>query len=350
MTMFKPKYSITNKLSVNIRKIGEIIGELNGRHFPDTVLASLERDARILSSHSSTSIEGNPLPLTDVKRILKSTPENIRDSEREVLNYNEALLYIHKKLKEKQSLKIDNRLICQIQGKVMYKLPGKNIYLRYRSEPVFVNNPIRRETVYLPPDAKDVQPMMNDLVEFIEKGKDVIDPLIIAGIFHKQFVIIHPFIDGNGRTVRIITKAILAQLGIDTFQLFSFENYYNNNVSKYYTNVGVFGNYYDIKDKTDFTEWLEYFTEGILDELNRVKALLPQYMVRLEPHHKGIIKYIEKHGSITAREYAKITDRAKATRIKDFKKLIKMKIIKPVGVGKATYYVLEDRNSNSTIL
>lgn len=350
MTMFKPEYSITDKLSINIRKIGEIIGELNGNHFPDTVLSSLERDARILSSHSSTSIEGNLLPLTDVKKILKSTPENIRDSEREVLNYNEALLYIHKKLKEKQSLKIDNKLICRIQEKVMDKLPGKNASLEYRSEPVFVNNPIKREIVYLPPDVKDVQPLMNDLVEFISRGKDVIDPLIVAGIFHKQFVIIHPFIDGNGRTVRIITKAILAQLGIDTFQLFSFENYYNNNVSRYYTNVGVFGNYYDIKDKIDFTEWLEYFTEGILDELNRVKALLPQYMERLEPYHKIIIKYIEKHGSITAREYAKITDRARATRIQDFKKLVEMKMIRPVGVGKATYYVLEDRNSNSTTL
>jgi hypothetical protein len=51
-----------------------------------------------VSSFASTSIEGNPLPLTDVKRILKNKPQNIRDSEREVLNYNEALKEINGKL------------------------------------------------------------------------------------------------------------------------------------------------------------------------------------------------------------------------------------------------------------
>ncbi len=44
-----------------------------------------------MSSYASTSIEGNPLPLTDVKRLLKTQKENVRDTEREVLNYNKAL-------------------------------------------------------------------------------------------------------------------------------------------------------------------------------------------------------------------------------------------------------------------
>lgn len=46
---------------------------------------------------------------------------------------------------------------------------------------------------------------------------------------------------------------------------------YNKDVSKYFRKVGVFGDYYDIANDLDFTEWLEYFVEGILDELNRVK-------------------------------------------------------------------------------
>lgn len=340
--MFKPKYSITNTLAINIRRIGEILGELNGKHFSDTVLASLKRDARALSSYSSTSIEGNPLPLTDVKRILKSAPDHIRDSEREVINYNNALLFINEKLKDRKAVEIDNRFICQVQRHVMDKLTGKSQYLKYRDAPVFVNDPVKHETIYLPPDAKDVLPMMNDLVDFVSNDRTVTEPLIAAGLFHKQFVIIHPFMDGNGRTARLVTKTILAQLGLNTFQLFSFENYYNNNVTRYYKNVGVFGNYYDIADSTDFTEWLEYFTVGIMDELSRVRSRLTQYQRRLEPHHKLIIEYIKKHGSITAREYAKITERARATRTQDFKKLVYMKLIKPIGVGKATYYVLEE--------
>ena len=89
---------------------------------------------------------------------------------------------------------------------------------------------------------------------------------------------------------------------------------------------------------------LEYFTDGILDELRRVKSQLPQYGERLETHQKKILKFIEEHGSITAREYANITKRARATRILDFKKLTNMGLIKPIGKGKATKYISSEKN------
>ena len=66
--MFKPKYTITNKLLGNIKRIAEIVTDLNSRSFPKVVLLEMERRAREISAHSSTSIEGNPLPLTEVKK------------------------------------------------------------------------------------------------------------------------------------------------------------------------------------------------------------------------------------------------------------------------------------------
>jgi Fic family protein len=338
--MFKPKYQITNTLATNMRKIGILVGGLNSKSFTRTVLLDLEREARVLSSFSSTQIEGNPLPLTDVKKLLKSAPEQIKETQREVLNYNKALILLNEKINSNENMNISNKLICEIQGLVVDCLVNKSHKGKYRSEPVFVNDPIKKQTIYLPPDAKDVLPLMKDLVDFVNKSKGEIDPLLIAGIFHKQAVIIHPFIDGNGRTTRLITKTLLAKLGINTFHLFSFENYYNNNITKYFRTVGVFGNYYDIVEDIDFTLWLEYFTEGIIDELNRIYSKLPKYQERLEPHLKKIITYIKAHGSITMREYAKISDRSKATRIIDFKKLTDIGKITSVGVGKATYYVL----------
>lgn len=338
--MFKPKYTITNTLATNMRKVGEIIGELNSKSLSNTVLMNMERDARALSAHSSTQIEGNPLPLTDVKKIIKSKPEHIRDTEREVLNYNKAMSMLDEQIRDGKIGKLSNNFICQIQSMVIDGLISDSYKGKYRTEPVFVNDLIKRETIYLPPDAKDVETLMTELIAFINENKGKIDPLIIAGLFHKQAVVIHPFIDGNGRTTRLIAKTLLAELGVNTFPLFSFENYYNNNVTKYFQNVGVIGNYYDISETIDFTKWLEYFTDGIIDELNRVKSQFPQYQERLEPHHKQILEYIKEHGSITMREYAEITDRARPTRIQDFKKLVNFGIITPVGVGKATYYVL----------
>lgn len=337
-TMFRPRYEITHALVGNVRAIGQLIGELNSKTLSQTVLAEFERDARALSAFSSTQIEGNPLPLTDVKRIIRSRPARVRDTEREVLNYNRALVFLDGEIKKDAPL--TNKFICAVHRMVMDRLAPKHQAGVYRREPVFVNNPIKGQTVYLPPDAKDVLPLMTDLVNFANASQGKIDPLLIAGLFHKQVVVIHPFMDGNGRTTRLITKTLLARLGINTFPLFSFENYYNRNVSRYFEQVGVFGNYYEIVDKIDFTQWLEYFTDGIIDELQRVTAQLPARQPRLMAHHQQILAYIREHGSIAMRDYTKITPRARSTRIKDLAQLVEMQLIEPREAGKATYYVM----------
>lgn len=341
--MFTPKYTITARLLENIKRINAIIFELNSRRFPGVVLVSLQKTAEIISSYSSTSIEGNPLPLTEVKKLLKNQPENLRDSEREVVNYNHILGELNKRLK-KGTVKISLSLVLDIQKKVMDALLPKFKTGRLRDEPVFVNDPKTGKVIYLPPDHQEVKKLMEDLIDYVEKNNKTVDPLIVAGIFHKQFVLIHPFLDGNGRTARLATKIIMANMGLNTFSLFSFENYYNNNVTKYFQKVGEFGNYYEVKDNLDFTSWLEYFTDGIIDELLRVQKNLPSRAIGIYPQkmtqwQRLILDYLKKNGSITTAEYGKLSKRAKATRTLDFKKLLKLGWIKRVGKGRATYYL-----------
>jgi len=339
--MFNPKFVVSQKLLENIKKITSIVTELNYQKFPKVVLVEMERSAREVSSYSSTSIEGNPLPLTDVKKILTNAPANARDSEKEVLNYNKVLINLDKLLSSKK-FSITLKIILDIQCGVTRGVVLSDGCGKLRKEPVFVNDPKLGKTVYLPPDHEDVKKLLQDLIEYVNLNKSKVDPLILAGIFHKQFVVIHPFIDGNGRTSRLVTKLLLAAMGLNTFSLFSFENYYNKNVTKYFQNVGVLGNYYDIKDKIDFTGWLEYFTDGIIDELLRVIKVLQNRIItpenELKPHHKKIIGYIEKNGFITDSDYSKLVPRAKATRNIDFNKLIEMGLIERIGKGKNTYY------------
>jgi len=339
--MFKPNFTITPKLLANVKKIGIIVSDLNNRHFDKISLVKLERNAREVSVYSSTSIEGNVLPLTEVKKIIQNQPKNLRNSEKEIVNYNLALKILDQKI-QFQKFNFDLSLILKIQKQVTKGLISTFDSGKLRKSAVFVNDPRVQKPVYLPPDHQDVEGMMDDLIMFVDKNVNELDPLILAGIFHKQFVIIHPFVDGNGRTARLMTKVLLANMGLDTFNLFSFENYYNQNVTKYFKNVGVFGNYYDIKNKIDFTSWLEYFTDGITDELLRVKKILEKEEVSpktiLKPYHKKIINYIKNNGFIADRDYAKLTSRAKPTRNNDFNKLISLGLIERLGKGKATYY------------
>src|SRR3989338_11287343 len=344
--MFTPKYKITDRLLDNIKRINNLVNELNNRRFQYVVLVELERTARAVSSYASTSIEGNPLPLTEVKKILKLKPAHIRDSEKEDLNYNQALQDLNKRLSEGK-VKLSLPLILKIQKQVVANLLPKFETGYLREKAIVVNDPLTSHVVYLPPDAKDVKSLVENLISFVNSNRDKIDPLILAGIFHKQMVIIHPFMDGNGRTTRLATKVLLAEMGLNTFNLFSFENYYNKNVTKYFETVGEFGNYYELVDQIDFIPWLEYFTEGIIDELLRVQKLLPEVGMSPEtnllPHHLKILEFIKEKGFIADRDYTKLVDRAKPTRALDFKKLIKLGLISRKGKGKATYYILKEK-------
>jgi len=338
MNPFTPLYTISPPLLSMIKRITVLLHELNQQVVPDVVLMEMQSEARAVSTYASTSIEGNPLPLTEVKRLLKQRPAHIRQSEREVLNYNRILSDLNQRL----DAPLTAELLQQIHARVMDDLLPPHQVGAWRQEAVVVYDPHDREVVYLPPNYEEVPVLMQALIMFVQENRATLDPLLLAGLFHKQMAVIHPFMDGNGRTTRLATKLLLAGLGISTFNLFSFENYYNQNVTRYFQYVGLLGNYYELLPQLDFTPWLVYFAEGILDELLRVQKQLAQSLLspatKLKPHHQQILDYIDQHGFITDRDYAQLTTRAKATRTLDFNKLIEMGLIQRQGRGPSTHY------------
>ncbi len=339
---WQPEYTITDRLIVTMRRIGEAIGEIKALGLSASVLARLELEARALSSHASTSIEGNPLPLTDVRRLLKGDPAHIRDTEREVLNYNTALGKIHADVKSGM-FHLDIARMQSIQATIVDGLMDNPEHVgKMRREPVVIRDPQQPDVVvFIPPDHKDVPRLAEELIDFVaERGREA-DPIILAGLFHRQCVIIHPFMDGNGRTARLLTTAILGLGGLDIFEIFAFENYYNRNIGRYFQAVGLRGDYYDCEPSIDFTAWLEYFADGILDELRRVHGSIPATApARLEGHHRRLLGYIGEHGSISQREYGQISNRSLAARKQDFHKLLELGLIERQGGGRSTYYVL----------
>ena len=342
--MFTPKYTITDQLLANITGISNLVRDLNDRRFPKIILVELERTAREVSTYASTSIEGNPLPLTEVKKLLKLSPANMRDSEKEVLNYNQALEKLNQLL-QTNKLDLSLNLILDIHKQVTTTLLPNFQSGKLRQHAVTVNDPRTGAVVYLPPDADVVSELIEDLIIFIHDTNQKINSLILAGIFHKQMVIIHPFMDGNGRTTRLATKMLLAKMGLNTFNLFSFENYYNQNVTKYFQTVGEYGDYNELVSTIDFTSWLEYFTGGLIDELLRVQKLLPELgntpKTKLATHHIKMLEFILTNGFISDKDYASLTDRAKATRTMDFQKLLDLGLIERRGGGRSTYYSLK---------
>ena len=338
--MWNPKYTIRNRLLRTIREVGEVLGEIRSHPISESKFSSLVIEARALSTFASTSIEGNPLPLTDVKRLLKNAPGQMRDTEREILNYNRALEWVQAQV-EVGTFELSTGTFETIQGMVVEGLMENAFDIGHiRQKPVVIRDPRAPDSiVFVPPEYKDVSSLCENLFRFLRANLNDVDPVLLAGLFHKQAVVIHPFMDGNGRSTRLMASAILGMTGLEFWSLFSFEAYYNRGVTRYFQMVGEQGDYYDLRDRIDFTHWLEYFAEGILDELKRVQKSLPDRPLRLEPHHEQILQFLDQNGTITQREYGAISNRSLAARKQDFAKLLELGLIRKEGGGRSVYYV-----------
>jgi Fic family protein len=198
------------------------------------------------------------------------------------------------------------------------------------------------KAVYQPPEPKVVPVMLNDLVAFVDGQRETLDPLLLAGIFHRQLLLIRPFERGNEPAAWLATRILLSGLGLERFDLLALEDRFRADRDGYLAALGARGNYYGLANVLEFTPWLEYFAEGVAAELSGLEERYRQHRATpdkaLLAHHRALLEYVDEHGFITDKQYGQLTDRAKATRSLDFKKLIALDILVREGKGRGTYY------------
>lgn len=97
----------------------------------------------------------------------------------------------------------------------------------YREGQNAIRNSISGSLIYLPPEAKDVQALMAALVQLTTEAEEAKLPSpLVAGLVHYQFVMVHPYYDGNGRTARLLATFILHKCGYGLNGFFSLEEHY----------------------------------------------------------------------------------------------------------------------------
>jgi len=270
--MFKPKFTITPKITTLLMELKGLQEKIS--HLPITpkLLASLKESALLSSIHYSTMIEGNRLTQEEIAQTLEQKTKLIgreRD-QKEVLGYYEAMYYVENCVR--QNINISEPHIKKIHALVM-SAGNKTVQTTpYR----VVQNVIRESSagaiVYLPPEAKDVPKLMKDMVTWITKNPDELPSPLIASIAHYQFATIHPYIDGNGRTARLLTSLILKLSEYDLKGIYSLDEYYAKDLSGYYQAlaVGPSHNYYMGRAESDITHWVEYFCSGMVFSFKKV--------------------------------------------------------------------------------
>jgi len=344
--MFKPNFRYTNKIVKLLTRISaarELI--LNSPLIPKWEVA-LRREAIIHSAHSSTSIEGNRLSLEQVSDLSEGREVMAtRKDKQEVLNYLNLLENIGNLTKGSSMVEKD---ILNIHHKITKDtLDNSDDCGVYRNRYVVVANRFTGEVFFRPPQNEDVSGLIKDLIEWInsEEAKEL-DPIIGAGIAHYEFVRIHPFVDGNGRTTRVLATLILYLRGFDTKQFFCLDDYYDSDRPAYYKALQSVN-----QETLDLTNWLEYFVEGVNVSIEAVKERTIKLsserlrkakrgQVALTERQMRIVEFINQNERITnrdAREMLKISDRAT---LKEIRKLVDLTVIKSEGKGRSLYYVL----------
>ena len=333
---FNPKFTITPRINKALVEIERVRGFLDAVELKDDWLGDMQKKALILETHYSTHIEGTTLTLEQAQSILEGKkPKGIdRDDEKELLNYKKAMDFISKYLGKEDP--ITDGLIRELHKITVKDVRGERADPgNYRKIQNYVVNSKTGKIIYTPPNPLDVPPLMREFVDWINSA-DELSPVLISGIAQFQFVHIHPFIDGNGRTARLLSTLILYKTGYDFKRLFSISEFYDKDRPSYYHAIQSVR-----KNDMDLTLWLEYFVIGLHAQMKEIqdkgKQLIKQdnllqkiIKTGLNVRQEKAIRYLIKNSRITVNEYQKITSCIRKTAQRDLEVLATKAIIKAV--------------------
>ena len=253
MNNYIPPYNITNKMLDYVSSIMEKIGKLdNYTNFSKTPI--LRRNNRIKSIHSSLAIEANSLSLSQVNDVIAGKVVIGPQKEiQEVKNAYNAYEMINKV--DAYSVKD----LKKVHGVMTHLTVDESGEFRKGNEGVFDEN---GNCIHVCPPPKQVSELIKQLFNWMKKNKDDIHPLILSSIFHYEFVFIHPFADGNGRTVRLWQNIILSKWK-ELFEYLPIESQIKKYQEEYYKVIN------DCNKKGESTEFVEFMLkmfDEVLDE------------------------------------------------------------------------------------
>ncbi len=343
--MFKPKFTISSEMNNALAEIERARGFLDAIKIKEEWFAEMQKEALILEAHYSTHIEGTALTLKQAKDILEG--KKVRavnpDDKNELLNYKKAMDFISRYLGKEDP--ITEGLIREIHKILVKGVRGEKADPGvYRKAQNYVVNSKTREVIYTPPPPLEVPHLMRDLVEWVKLAK-TLSPILLAGIVQFQFVHIHPFLDGNGRTARLLSTLILYKTGYDFKRLFTISEYYDKDRPAYYNAIQSVRN-----NDMNMTGWIEYFVNGLKaqmveikekgEEIIRADAVVKKLGgYNLNNRQKRIIGHLLKNGRINNEQCQELCKSIKRTATRDLSGLVDKGLIERKGKKKGTYYV-----------
>jgi len=262
-SMYRPIYSISNAILRNIGAIEASKEVVENAPLVPSFEKEFRSDALIRTVHHGTSIEGNNLTLYQTKKILEG--ENIvakaRDVQ-EVVNYRNTMTLLDELVHKKGAY--EEEMLLDIHKTTVFKVVAEEKIGVYRDTQVVVKEQDTGEIVFRPPPPNEVPYMIEDFFVWLNsQSAKTIHPIIRAGIAHYILVSVHPFVEGNGRTVRAFATLVLMKENYDIKRFFSLEEQFDEDPASYYQAFARVDKQTTNIAKRDLTPWHEYLTEVV---------------------------------------------------------------------------------------
>jgi len=343
---FKPRFTITNRITEALARIERARGFLEAAALSEDWVREMGERALVLEAHHTTHIEGTQLTLDQAERLLagETVPEADPDDVRELLNYRRAFDFVSEYLSSGAPIteglirEIHKRLVEGVRGGAA--APGE-----YRRIQNYVVNSATGETIYTPPPAHEVPILMAELVDWLNRERET-HPVLVSGIAQFQLVHIHPFLDGNGRTSRLLSTLCLYRAGYDFKRLFTISEYYDRDRAAFYRAIQ------GVRERDmDMTGWLEYFVTGLATQLMEVRQRGERVIRRdvlvhqhdLSPRQAQALMHILEHGSINIKEFEALCPEVnRRTLQRELRSMVEKGVLVPEGATNRLIYRLKE--------
>lgn len=354
--MYAPKYAISNKILKSIGLIEASKEIIESAPLVPSFEKRFQSDALVRTIHHGTHIEGNDLTLYQTKKILEGEEVYARARDiQEIINYRNVMGLLDDLAVKRGGY--DPNMILDIHKMTVDRIVVPEKTGVYRTTEVIIREEGTGRVVFSPPPHNEVPFLLEDFFSWLNEPEAIeIHPILRAGIAHYILVAIHPFVEGNGRTIRAFSTLILMREGYDIKRFFSLEEHFDEDLAGYYdafmrvdrqsANIG----------ERDLTPWLEYFTEVVAVELEKVKEKVKKLsvdsrlkvkfgqQVALSERQMRLVEYISDQGSGGMSELKKVLSMvSEDTILRELRDMLEKGIIKKTGSTKASKYVLANK-------
>lgn len=355
--MFKPRFSISNKILKNIGIIEGAKEVIDYAVMVPAWEAKFKDEARVRTVHFGTKIEGNELNFSQAQRVLEGQEVLARERDiQEVINYKNVIEYIDR-LGERYGLGGPGGgvgVYTESWLKKIHELTTEKILEAaksgvYRDTRVVVKNSQNGEVSFRPPLPLEVPVQLEEFFTWLnsDAGREV-HSVLRAGLTHYELVRIHPFVDGNGRVARAFALLVLLREGYDVKRFFSLEEHFDTNSEEYYAALQSVS-----QNQGELTVWLEFFTKSLALELTKIKDRVRNLSIDwrwrdrlgrqivLNEKQIKLIEWFADKDRISAREAGMVMPNVSPdTILRNINDLVKKGVLKKRGVTKNAYYMM----------